>query len=63
MRCRSRLASESGEMDSARLRLRRGVTRGLEKRDTVGTANPRRHCACRGMESGEREVGDGGKSL
>lgn len=36
MRCRSRLASESGEMDSARLRLRRGVTRGLEKRDTAG---------------------------
>ena len=35
MRWRSRLASESGETDSARLRLRRGVTRGLEKRDTV----------------------------
>lgn len=35
MRCKSRLASESGEMDSARLRLRRGVTRGLENRDAV----------------------------
>lgn len=35
MRCRSRLASESGEMDSARLRLRRGVTRGLENREAV----------------------------
>lgn len=35
MRCRSRLASESGEMDRARLRLRRGVTRGLENRDAV----------------------------
>lgn len=35
MRCRSRLASESGEMDSARLRLRRGVTRGLENRDAM----------------------------
>lgn len=33
MRCRSRLASESGEMDRARLRLSRGVTRGLENRD------------------------------
>lgn len=35
IRCRSRLASESGEMDKARLRLRRGVTRGLENRDAV----------------------------
>lgn len=35
MRCRSRLASESGEMDRARLRLSRGVTRGLENREAV----------------------------
>ena len=32
--CRSMLASDSGEMDSALFLLRRGVSRGLENRDT-----------------------------
>ena len=34
MVCRSMLASDSGEMDSALFLLSRGVKRGLEKRDT-----------------------------
>lgn len=34
MVCRSMLASDSGEMDSALFLLSRGVSRGLEKRDT-----------------------------
>lgn len=32
---RSMLASDRGEIDRARFRLNLGVTRGLEKRDTV----------------------------
>lgn len=35
MVCRSMLASDSGEMDSALFLLSRGVSRGLEKRDTA----------------------------
>lgn len=35
MVCRSMLASDSGEMDRALFLLRRGVRRGLEKRDTA----------------------------
>jgi len=34
MVCRSMLASDSGEMDRALFLLSRGVSRGLEKRDT-----------------------------
>lgn len=34
MVCRSMLASDSGEMDSALFLLSRGVSRGLENRDT-----------------------------
>lgn len=34
MVCRSMLASDSGEIDSALFLLSRGVSRGLEKRDT-----------------------------
>lgn len=34
MVCRSMLASDSGEMDSALFLLSRGVNLGLEKRDT-----------------------------
>lgn len=37
MVCRSMLASDSGEMDSALFLLSRGVSRGLEKRDTAET--------------------------
>lgn len=37
MVCRSMLASDSGEMDSALFLLSRGVNRGLEKRDTGET--------------------------
>ena len=35
MVCRSMLASDSGEMDSALFLLSRGVSRGLENRDTA----------------------------
>ena len=48
MVCRSMLASDSGEMDSALFLLSRGVSRGLEKRDT-------------GQEDTERRVRDGVK--
>lgn len=57
MRCRSRLASESGEMDSALLRLRRGVTRGLEKRDTAG--QPSQAWSARPCSQWGRETGGG----
>lgn len=35
MVCRSMLASDSGEMDSALFLLSRGVSRGLENRETA----------------------------
>lgn len=47
MVCRSMLASDSGEMDSALFLLSLGVSRGLEKRDTGHRRNrcyPSLHC-------------------
>ena len=41
--CRSMLASDSGEMDRARFLLSRGVSLGLENRDTVDTGEVKGH--------------------
>lgn len=46
MVCRSILASESGEIDSALFRLTLGVRRGLGKRDTVKQTQTHRMEIC-----------------
>lgn len=43
MVCRSMLASDSGEMDKALFLLSRGVSRGLEKRETGQKERKRQH--------------------